>query len=59
MSGLRGDEVAMVYDGDTGNAIDWFDYTADELEARAEELRRAAGEITTVTMEPSPWARLT
>ena len=48
----------MVYDDETGNAFDSFEYTADELEARARELRKAAGESTTVTMEPSLFADL-
>jgi len=50
--------ICMVYDDETGNAFDSFEYTADELEARARELRKAAGESTTVTMEPSLFADL-
>ena len=46
--------VCMVYD-EHGNAFDAFDYEPDELEQRALELRRERGEITTVTIEPSPF----
>ena len=53
-----GNEIAMIFDGVTGNAIDSFNYTADELERRARELRADAGELTTVTMEPSPFVVL-
>jgi len=56
--GAHGNEVAMVFDGNTGNAIDAFDYTADELERRALDLRKDAGEVTTVTMDESPFGRL-
>jgi hypothetical protein len=52
--GWTGNEVAMVFDGETGNAIDAFDYTAEELRRRADFM---AGRPV-VTMEPSPWARL-
>ncbi len=29
--------IAMVFDGDTGNAVDSFDYTPEELQRRADE----------------------
>lgn len=47
-------DIAMVFD-QRGNALDGFEYTADELERRALQLRRLNGEITTVTIEPSPF----
>lgn len=46
--------ICMLYDG-SGNALEAFDYTADELEARALQLRQEAGEVTTVSCEPSPF----
>ena len=47
-------DICMVYD-DRGNALDCFDYTPEELTARALELRRLRGEVTTVTYGPSPF----
>lgn len=52
-SALRGD-VCMIYD-ENGNARDAFEYEPDELEARALEIRKERGEITTVTIAPSPF----
>lgn len=52
--GWDGDEIAMVFDGKTGNAIDAFDYSAEELRRRSD---RILG-LPIVTMEPNPWARL-
>lgn len=46
--------VAMIFDDQTGNAIDAFDYTAEELRRRADELDGRP----VVTMEPNPNARL-
>ena len=51
--GWIGDEVAMVYGGD-GNAIDCFDYTAEELQGRADEILGKP----IVTMVPNRWATL-
>jgi hypothetical protein len=48
------DVVAMVYD-ERGNALDAFEYEPEELERRALELRRKRGEVTTVTILPSPF----
>jgi len=42
--------VAMVFDAETANAIDSFDYTPEELERRAKELREQM-----VTIEPNPF----
>lgn len=53
-NGWIGNEVAMVFDGDSGNAIDSFDYTAEELQRRAKIMR---GDPV-VTMEPSLFAYL-
>lgn len=50
----NGNEFAMVFDGETGNAVDWFPFTVEELESRLAMLR---GDPI-VTMEPTPWARL-
>lgn len=50
------DDVCMVYDED-GNAFDAFPFTADELEAVAHKLRKENGEITTVTIGPSPFVQ--
>jgi hypothetical protein len=44
----------MLYD-EHGNAYDSFDYEPDELERRASELRRERGELSTVTINPSPF----
>lgn len=52
--GWTGNEVAMIFDDQTGNAIDAFDYTAEELQRRADFM---AGKPV-VTMEPNPNARL-
>jgi hypothetical protein len=41
-----------------GNAFDVIENTPDALEAKAREMRRAAGELSSVTMEPSPFGRL-
>jgi len=51
---VRRDEVCMVFD-ESGNAFDCFDYTAEALEAKALELRRLNGEVTTITYGPSPF----
>jgi hypothetical protein len=42
----------MVFCLETGNAVDSFDYTVEELEKRVAELRGL------VTMEPSPFGWL-
>jgi hypothetical protein len=42
----------MVFCLRTGNAVESFDYTVEELEKRVAELRGL------VTMEPSPFGRL-
>ena len=34
-----GQLVAMVFDEETANAVDCFDYTVEELQRRADELR--------------------
>lgn len=47
-------DVCMIFD-ENGNAFDAFEYEPDELEARALEFRRERGEITTVTIGPSPF----
>ena len=47
-------DICMIYD-ERGNALDAFDYTPEELERRALDLRKARGEITTVTYGPSPF----
>ena len=52
--GWDGNEIATIFDGQTGNAIDCFDYTAEELRRRADEIEGKP----IVTMEPSPYARL-
>lgn len=44
----------MTFDDVTGNALDCFEYTADELRRRADALDGKP----VVTMEPSPHARL-
>ncbi len=50
--------LCMVFD-ECGNAVmEAFDYTADELERRAFELRDAEGSVTRVTIGPSPFASL-
>jgi hypothetical protein len=41
--------ICMVFDGETGNALDSFAYTADELQRRTDELRG------TFTVDPSPF----
>jgi hypothetical protein len=50
----RENDVCMVYD-DHGNAFHYFDYTAEALEAEALKLRRERGEVSTVTIGPSPF----
>ena len=42
--------VVMVFDAESGNAIDSFDYTPEELERRARELREQM-----MTIEPNPF----
>ena len=44
----------MVF-SDDGNAYHAFDYTAEALEAEARKLRDAAGELSKVTIGPSPF----
>lgn len=48
--------ACMVFDG-SGNAFDCFDYTPEALEERARELRKAFGEVTTITYGPSPFVQ--
>ena len=51
------DAVWMAFDA-SGNAFDVVDYTPEALEEKAREMREAAGEITTVTMDQTPFACL-
>jgi hypothetical protein len=51
VSGWDGNEIGMVFDGASGNALDAFDYTADELRRRADELDG----IGWFTVNPSPF----
>lgn len=47
----------MAFD-ERGNAFDIIENTPDALEEKAREMRRAAGELSSVTMNPSPFAWL-
>lgn len=53
-NGWEGNEVVMIFDGETGNAVGAFDFTTAELRRLADELDGRAS----VTMEPSPFAML-
>ena len=47
----------MAFDA-SGNAFDVIENTPEALEAKAREMRRAAGGLSWVTMEPSPFATI-
>jgi hypothetical protein len=47
----------MAFD-EHGNAFDVIENTPDALEEKAREMRRASGELSSVTMEPCSFATI-